>query len=71
MGAIVLGAWRRLRHADLAFPQGRFMAAALVGACGLGLVSSVLDVPRVAFLVYLLLAVAFERSRWGPRWRED
>ena len=47
--------WRQLKRSDGSAP---FIAASLFGALGVGLVSSVLDVPRVAFLLCLLLVVA-------------
>ena len=54
----VAAAWRlafgRARGHLLAPP----LAAALAGLLGVGLVDSLLDIPRVAFLGYLLLAVA-------------
>lgn len=43
-----------------------FLAASLCGVCCVGLVSSVMDVPRVAFLMLLLMLFAFEVTRQRP-----
>jgi hypothetical protein len=43
-----------------ALPSAPYLAASLVGAMIVGLVSSVLDMPRVAFLLYLLAFVSVE-----------
>jgi hypothetical protein len=57
---VVAGAFRRLYlSAARARPMAPFLAASLGGALIVGAVSSLLDVPRVAFLLGLLLAVAW------------
>ena len=50
-------AWRLLRRADPGDTSAPFIAAAVCGVLCVGLVSSVLDVPRVALLLALLLAM--------------
>jgi len=47
--------WRLLRQAEGVDPAAPFIAASLCGALCVGLVSSLLDVPRVALLLALLL----------------
>jgi hypothetical protein len=44
-----------------------YLAASLVAVLLVGLVSSVMDVPRVAFLFFLLLFVALELARAGSK----
>lgn len=58
VGTVVLGPARR-------HPVAPYLAAALAGAATVGLVSSVLDVPRVAFLFYLivLFSALLQRDR--------
>jgi len=53
--------WRLVRQADAGNAAAPFISASLCGVLGLGLVSSVLDVPRVALLVALLLALGTRR----------
>ena len=53
-------------------PIAPYLAASLVAVLVVGLVSSVLDVPRVAFLFFLLIFLAIESSKiprdaWGRR----
>ena len=55
-----LALWRTVVAAKRASPIAPFLAAALVGGLTVGLVSSVLDVPRVAFLLFLLTIFAIE-----------
>ena len=43
--------------------QGRFLLASLAGAALIGLVSSLMDVPRVAFLIYLVLLFTIQLAR--------
>ncbi len=63
--AVVLGAMGSLwRGPGRHLPLAPFLAASLVAVLLVGLVSSVMDVPRVAFLFLLLLFVAVQNS--GP-----
>ena len=55
--------WRLLRQTDPGDTAAPFIAASLCGVLSVGLVSSVLDVPRVALLVALLLALG--AGRWA------
>lgn len=56
MGLLLGGAlWRLAFGAARGQPAAPWLAAALAGGCALGLVSSIMDMPRVAF-VFLLLA---------------
>ena len=43
--------------------QGRFLLASLAGAALIGLVSSLMDVPRIAFLMHLLLLFTIQLAR--------
>jgi hypothetical protein len=47
-------AWRLVFGAARSHPAAPYLAAALASGCALGLVSSVMDMPRVAFLFLLL-----------------
>jgi hypothetical protein len=55
-----LALWRLVGPAGGAVPIAPFLAASLCGALCVGLVSSVMDVPRVAFLLFLLTIFAVE-----------
>lgn len=55
--------WRLLRQTDPDDTAAPFIAASLCGVMSVGLVSSVLDVPRVALLVALLLALGAVRVK--------
>lgn len=55
--------WRLLRRPDPGDSAAPFIAASLCGVMSLGLVSSVLDVPRDALLVALLLAMGAVRVK--------
>jgi O-antigen ligase len=63
---LVLGALGWALHRMLASarrnPIAPFLAASLAGALCLGLVSSILDVPRVAFLLGLIAVLGYELS---------
>ncbi len=50
--------WRLSFGAARGQPVAPYLAAALAGGCALGLVSSIMDMPRVAFLFLLLLFFA-------------
>ena len=52
--------WRTVVAASRASAIAPFLAAALAGGLTVGLVSSVLDVPRVAFLLFLLTLFSIE-----------
>ena len=55
---LVSGARSRLVVAARRQPDASYVASALVGFLVVGIFDSLLDVPRVAFLFYLLLFVA-------------
>ena len=55
--------WRLLRQTDPGDTAAPFIAASLCGVMSLGLVSSVLDVPRAALLLALLLALGAARVK--------
>ena len=55
--------WRVVTVGARAPPIVPFIGAALVGGLTVGLVSSVLDVPRVAFLLFLLTLFAIDITR--------
>jgi hypothetical protein len=70
VGAIVLLGWvavagrRLLQSTDLGGGAGApFIAASLCGVLGLGLLSSVLDAPRIALLIGLLLVMSTLRVK--------
>jgi hypothetical protein len=52
---VALALWRVSFGAARGQPLAPYLAAGLAGACALGLVSSIMDMPRVAFLFLLLL----------------
>jgi hypothetical protein len=54
--------WRLLRGAAAGAPIAPFVAASLCGVLCLGLLNSVMDMPRVAFLMLLLMIFAIELS---------
>ena len=53
--------------AATAGPAGRCIAASLAGFCVVGMFGSVLDVPRVAFLFWILLVFALTPGACGAR----
>ncbi len=66
--ALLLGCMHTVvRRALTGDGSAAFVAASLAGVCGLGLVSSVLDVPRVAWLACVLACIAvFGHSGRAP-----
>jgi hypothetical protein len=72
LGFVVLAAWILKR---LAMAPGRaaelapFLAASMSGVLMIGLLSSVMDAPRTAFLLYFL--VGFSALRCVTRWTEE
>ena len=70
-GALVGTAlWRVSFGAARLAPAAPYLAAALASGCALGLVSSILDMPRPAFLLLLLALWCLHLPRAGPR-RDD
>lgn len=70
-GLAVAGALGRcLFGASGRHPSAPVLAAALVGVLIVGMVDSVLDMPRVAFVVLLLTAVALSLPSRGPAGRQ-
>ncbi|MFT3717854.1 hypothetical protein [Pseudorhodoferax sp.] len=63
LGAAGTALWRVSFGAARGQPAAPYLAAALAGGCALGLVSSVMDMPRVAFLFLLLLFFALYLPR--------
>ena len=61
-----LALWRLVGAAGRACAVAPFLAASLCGALCVGLVSSVMDVPRVAFLLFLLTLLAVELTGEEP-----
>ncbi len=59
--------WQLVFGATRAHTLAPYLAASLVAVLLVGLVSSVMDVPRVAFLFFLLLFVALELATAGPK----
>ena len=55
--------WRLLRRAEPGDTSAPFIAAAVCGVLCVGLVSSVLDVPRVALLTALLMSMGLLRAK--------
>jgi len=55
--------WRVSFGAARGQPLAPYLAAGLAGACALGLVSSIMDMPRVAFLFLLLLFASLHLPR--------
>ena len=62
-----MAVWRPLRQATRAAPIAPFVVASLCGAMCVGLVSSVLDAPRVAFLMLFLMIFAVELTEGRER----
>jgi hypothetical protein len=56
--------WRLASASDRADAFAPFLAASLMGALLVGVVSSVMDVPRIAFLLSMLVLVALQRRPW-------
>jgi hypothetical protein len=56
-------AWRLVFGAARSHPAAPYLAASLAGGCALGLVSSVMDMPRVAFLFLLLALLSLHLPR--------
>lgn len=72
-GALVLGAlWRTSLGRARAYPLAPAMAGAMVGFLVVGVSDSLLDMPRVAFVFYLLvlLALTLQAPRASARRRE-
>ena len=69
MGCMGLVLWRVVGAASRTQPIAPFLAASLFGALIVGGVSSVMDVPRVAFLLFLLTLAAMEVA-WAEPPRE-
>ena len=66
LGVMSSAVWRVVRSRDAASsPNAAFIAAPLCGLLSVGLVSSVLDVPRVALLAALLVAMALLHDQGG------
>ncbi len=60
MGVALWGVGRAAVHGD---PVAPFLVASLLGALGVGVVSSIADMPRAAFLMFFLTLFAFEVVR--------
>ena len=60
-----LALWRLMGAAGRAVPIAPFLAASICGALVVGAVSSVMDVPRVAFLLFMLILFAVEVTSGG------
>lgn len=56
--ATLAALWRLLLGSARSHPLAPALAAAVLGVHGIGLVDSVLDIPRIAFLFYFLLLLA-------------
>ncbi|KQP39793.1 hypothetical protein ASF44_08690 [Pseudorhodoferax sp. Leaf274] len=65
-GLAGLALWRVSFGAARGQPMAPFLAASLAGGCALGLVSSIMDMPRVAFLFLLLMLLALQLPRAAP-----
>ena len=66
VGVMSSAVWRVVRSRDAASsPIAAFIAAPLCGLLSVGLASSVLDVPRVALLAALLVAMALLHDQGG------
>lgn len=71
-GALVATAlWRLVLGAARQQPLAPYLAASLCGVLLVGLVSSVMDVPRVAFLLWLLVYVALRLAPAPPVATQD
>lgn len=58
-GALLgMAAWRLALGSARGVPVAPFLLAALSGAMTIGLVSSIMDVPRVSFMLFLLIAAS-------------
>ncbi len=53
-------AFRELREATIGWPMAPFLAASLLGAMLVGGLSSILDAPRVAFLLLMVLTISLQ-----------
>jgi hypothetical protein len=62
---VAAAAWRLVFGAARSHPAAPYLAAALASGCALGLVSSVMDMPRVAFLFLLLTMLSLHLAP-GP-----
>ncbi len=63
LALVVMALWRVSFGAARNEPLAPYLAAAVAGACALGLVSSIMDMPRVAFLFLLLLFFSLHLPR--------
>ncbi len=66
VAAVLLGLWGLARASIEGQGLAWYLAASLVGAAMIGLVSSWMDVPRIAFLVFLLLFFSVQMCRHLP-----
>lgn len=66
LAAVAVAVWRLSLGAARGHPMAPALAGALVGVMTVGAVDSLLDMPRIAFLMLMLLAVALTLSA-GPR----
>lgn len=60
---VAMALWRVSFGAARTHPLAPYLAAGIAGACALGLVSSIMDMPRVAFLFLLLLFFSLHLPR--------
>jgi O-antigen ligase len=63
LAMVAAALWSLLLGPGRSQPMAVFVAASLCGALTVGLVSSVMDVPRVAFLFQLLIVVGLSLGR--------
>ncbi len=63
---LVAALWRTTIGAARIHPLAPFLAASVVGLIVVGVFDSVLDVPRVAFLFYLLVLASLVLPKKGP-----
>ena len=66
VASVLLGLWGLARASIQGQGLAWYLAASLVGAAMIGLVSSWMDVPRIAFLAFLLLFFSVQMSRHLP-----
>jgi len=59
--------WRLIAGGARAHPAAPFLASALVGFLAVGVFDSLLDVPRVAFLFYLVVFLSLVLRNEAPR----
>jgi hypothetical protein len=63
---VLVGLWGLANASRQGQDLARYLSASLVGAAMLGLVSSWMDVPRIAFLVFVLLIFSAQMNRNLP-----